>query len=112
MIKFSDKTEKYKTKSLRGNSQGKGRFDLLPPTAISRVAKHFESGGKKYGDRNWEKGVPLNRYIDSTLRHLFQILDNQTDEDHEAAVVWNMLCFMETKEKIKKGKLPKSLNLK
>ena len=36
---------------------GKGRCDLLPPNALLRLARHFENGSKKYGDRNWEKGI-------------------------------------------------------
>lgn len=26
---------------------------------ILEVSKHFEEGAKKYGDRNWEKGIPV-----------------------------------------------------
>lgn len=36
---------------------------------VLEVAKHFEDGAKKYGDRNWEKGIPCDRYIDSAVRH-------------------------------------------
>ena len=56
------------------------------------VAKHFENGALKYGERNWEKGIPISRYIDSALRHLMKDLAGETDEDHAAAFIWNCMC--------------------
>ena len=56
------------------------------------VAKHFENGALKYGEHNWEKGIPISRYIDSALRHLMKDLAGETDEDHAAAFVWNLMC--------------------
>ena len=46
---------------------------------------------KKYGDRNWEKGIPLHCYIDSGVRHYLKFLRGDTDEPHDRAFVWNML---------------------
>lgn len=56
------------------------------------VAKHFENGALKYGEHNWQKGIPISRYIDSALRHLMKDLAGETDEDHAAAFVWNCMC--------------------
>ena len=52
----SGERQEFSTGSVRDTRKGKGRFDLLPPKAIRRLAVHFESGAIKYGDRNWEKG--------------------------------------------------------
>ena len=60
--------------------------------AILEVAKHFEDGAIKYGDRNWEKGIPLHCYIDSGIRHLIKYCYGADDERHDRAFVWNMLC--------------------
>ena len=62
------------------------------------VARHFESGALKYGEHNWEKGIPISRYIDSALRHLVKDLAGETDEDHAAAFVWNCMCAAWTME--------------
>ena len=62
------------------------------------VAKHFENGALKYGEHNWEKGIPISRYIDSALRHLMKDLAGETDEDHAAAFVWNCMCAAWTME--------------
>lgn len=101
----SGKREEFPSGAVRDSRAGKGRFDLLPPHAIARLAKHFENGAKKYGDRNWEKGQSLSRLLDSALRHLFQLLDHETSEDHAAAVAWNIMVFMETGHRIAEGRI-------
>ena len=65
-------------------------------TTILEVAKHFEDGCNKYGERNWEKGIPVNRYIDSAVRHYIKHLRGDTDEMHDRAFVWNILCCIWT----------------
>lgn len=62
------------------------------PTLSLEVAKHFEEGAKKYGERNWEKGIPVQCYIDSGLRHYLKWLRGDTDEPHDRAFCWNILC--------------------
>jgi hypothetical protein len=36
---------------------GKPRYDLISPFALEALATVLAYGAKKYGDRNWEKGV-------------------------------------------------------
>lgn len=110
VIKDSGKREHFDTGSRRDIRNGKGRYDLLPARALKRLAVHFELGAQKYGDRNWEKGQPLSRYVDSALRHLFSHLRGERDEDHSAAAAWNLLCLMDSEERIKSGVLPKKLD--
>ena len=61
------------------------------PDAILEVAKQYEDGANKYGERNWEKGISLHCYIDSGVRHLLKYLAGWTDEPHDRAFIWNML---------------------
>lgn len=60
-------------------------------TAILEVSKHYEDGCEKYGERNWEKGIPLHCYIDSGVRHYLKWLRGDEDEAHDKAFIWNML---------------------
>lgn len=60
------------------------------------VAIHFEEGAKKYGEHNWEKGLPLNSYIDSATRHLMKYVSGMTDERHDRAFIWNLLAYAYT----------------
>lgn len=66
------------------------------PTMILEVAKHFEEGCKKYGERNWQKGIPTHCYIDSAVRHYLKWLRSDKDEPHDRAFCWNILCCIWT----------------
>ena len=65
-------------------------------TALLEVAKHFEDGAVKYGDRNWEKGIPVHCYIDSAVRHYLKYYRGDKDEPHDRAFMWNILCAIWT----------------
>ena len=61
-------------------------------TTLLEVAKHFEEGAKKYGENNWQKGIPPKCYIDSAVRHYLKWLRGDRDEPHDRAFVWNLMC--------------------
>ncbi|MEE0981447.1 MAG: dATP/dGTP diphosphohydrolase domain-containing protein [Acutalibacteraceae bacterium] len=65
-------------------------------TTFLEVSKHFEEGAKKYGEYNWQKGIPTHCYIDSAVRHYLKYLRGDTDEPHDRAFVWNILCCIWT----------------
>ena len=46
------------------------RWDLLPWDALEEVAKVMTFGAKKYGDRNWEKGIAYGRLIRAAIGHI------------------------------------------
>lgn len=75
-------------------SLGSSERDLY--FAILDLAKHFEAGAMKYGENNWQKGIPVNSYIDSALRHYFKFLAGYTDERHDIAFLWNIMCCIWT----------------
>src|SRR5688500_10968468 len=85
-VKDSGEREVFSTGSKRDTRKGKGRYDLITPLGLKRLAVHYENGAIKYGDRNWEKGQPLSRYLDSAIRHLYCYLAGMRDEDHLAAI--------------------------
>jgi hypothetical protein len=65
-------------------------------TMFLEVAKHFEEGAKKYGENNWQKGIPVHCYIDSAVRHYLKYLRGDKDEPHDRAFVWNIMCCIWT----------------
>lgn len=109
-IKDSGKRQDFPTGAVRDTQEGKGRYDLLPTRALAEVAVHFQQGAEKYDARNWEKGIPLSRFLDSALRHSFAVLEGKADEPHARAAAWNWLCLIETKARIKAGLLPAELD--
>lgn len=72
------------------------KFGLGMAEAVLELSIHYEEGCAKYGERNWEKGIPLHCYVDSGVRHYLKVLDNQTDERHDRAFIWNMLGLVWT----------------
>ena len=65
-------------------------------TMILEVSKHFEEGAKKYGENNWQKGIPVHCYIDSAVRHYLKFLRGDKDEPHDRAFCWNIMCAIWT----------------
>lgn len=108
-LRDSGERTKFSTGAVRDTGSGKGRFDLLPAYPLLRLAKLYEAGAKKYAERNWEKGIPTGRFMDSAFRHLMNYQDGDREEDHLAAVLWNVCGLMWTQEQVRRGKLPKEL---
>lgn len=85
--------------AVRQPTTGKGRFVLLSPFAMTRVALVAEKGEVKYTNgRNWEKGMPFSRIIDSAERHIQQYKMGLEDEDHLAQAAWNLLAILHYEE--------------
>lgn len=62
-------------------------------------------GAVKYAKRNWMKASgeeEYERFRESAVRHFFQWLNGDTDEDHAAAVFFNINGAEYVKEKMKK----------
>lgn len=109
-LKDSGERSSFKTGAVRDAQRGKGRMDLLPVRALVEVAKVFEAGAVKYDERNWEKGIPLSRFMDSGLRHALRWLKGDRDEPHLAQACWNFLCLLDTQKRLEEGLLPAELN--
>lgn len=111
IVADSGKRESFDSGMVRDTREGKGRFELITPVALRRLALVYEKGAVKYQARNWEKGSPLSRFADSAQRHLndYQMIslfkregipldrlppDVNPNEDHLAQAAWNLFCIM------------------
>ena len=104
--KDSGERAEYASGMVRDTNVGKARFDLLFPLGIpyedqflTRCAELMARGAVKYGDRNWEKATSIDevaRMQESAARHFAQWISGATDEDHAAAVVFNLLAAEST----------------
>lgn len=110
ITKDSGQREQHSTGAVRDVRGGKGRYDLLPTRGLRRLAGVYERGAIKYAARNWEKGMPMSRYADSGLRHLFQYLEGHRDEDHLAQAAFNILAMIDHEERVQLGLLPAEIN--
>ena len=100
----------FSTGAQRDRASGKGRMDLISPFAIQRLCGVYERGAEKYEDRNYERGMPLSQFIDSAMRHILQLLEGKTDEDHAGQALWNIASFIHIEELINRGILSADLN--
>jgi len=57
---------------------------------------HFREGAKKYGIDNWKIGIPIRSYISSAVRHRIKMVRGDTDERHDRAFGWNIICAIWT----------------
>ena len=87
----SGKQQQFDSGAVRDTHEGKGRYDLIPAGALKAVAIRYQQGAEAYGERNWEKGMPVGRLIDSAIRHLYAHLSGCRKEDHLSAAAWNAL---------------------
>lgn len=101
-VKDSGARQSFETGAVRDTQDGKPRFDLISAPALSRLAQHMSNGAKKYGDRNWEKGIPTSRCLASAMRHLYSWVTGDRSEDHLSAILFNVMAIIhweETKNK-------------
>lgn len=76
------------------------RMDLIPPIPEKLIAEVLTYGAKKYGDRNWEKGLNYSRIYAATRRHLnawWSGEDNDLEDglNHLAHAAANILFLLE-----------------
>ena len=97
IYKFTQDGDKEHLKSALYATDKDHGFDWLNMADMFLdVSKHFEEGAKKYGEYNWQKGIPTHCYIDSAVRHYLKWLRRDEDERHDRAFVWNILCCIWT----------------
>jgi len=93
-IKDSGKRQEFGGGMVRDTTEGKTDFTLaLDGPMFQRYAEHLTKGAQKYEKRNWMKAddqEALDRFRESALRHLMQWLRGDRDEDHAAAVWFNI----------------------
>ena len=66
---------------------------VLEGPMFERWAALMTRGAEKYGDNNWKKAkgsAELTRARESAFRHFMQWWRGESDEDHAAAVVFNI----------------------
>ena len=107
-MKDSGVREEFSTGAVRDTRDGKGRYDLISPFAIKRLALVLEKGAAKYTARNWEKGWPLTRTLDSAIRHMYQYIEGKNDEDHLGHAMFNVMAAMHFEEMAARGVLDPS----
>lgn len=110
VTKDSGRRQEYASGMRRDLQDGKARFDLIFPEGVpyadqllTRFAELLMRGAEKYGENNWQlanSAEEMNRFKASGLRHMIQWHCGETDEDHAAAVIFNLMAYEATKRKL------------
>jgi hypothetical protein len=92
--KDSGTRQQYASGMHRDTTEGKIQYGLaLDGPMFKRYAELMTRGAVKYEARNWMKAAgkeELERFRDSALRHFMQWYNGDRDEDHAAAVIFNL----------------------
>ena len=114
ITKDSGKRIEYKSGMNRDHQDGKPRYDLLIAIGhknhmLKRWADLMNRGLVKYGIRNWEianSQEEIERFKASAFRHFIQwFTEEDTEEDHAAAVFFNINACEFLKEKLDNEKI-------
>ena len=89
-VKLGDTVE-YETGAVRSSDAEPYRFDLISPVGLKAVARACAEGAKKYSDFNWEAGMPVNDLLNHAIRHIYEYLSGDRDEDHLGHAAWNVI---------------------
>ena len=106
----SGNRENFSTGAVRDTADDKPRPDLISPFALLRLGEWLRLGAEKYDERNWERGIPIQRCIASLYRHLLAYQAGENDEDHMAAIMCNAMFVIHNEEMIADGVLPAELD--
>lgn len=108
--KDSGARAEYASGMVRDTQEGKPRFALFLAHGVpyeeqffTRIAALAGRGADKYGARNHEKAnssEELERFQESALRHFMQWLCGEQDEDHAAAVAFNLFMYESAKWRV------------
>lgn len=108
-IKDSGERKEFSSGMVRDTSSGKTQFHrVLEGPMFARWANHLTKGAVKYPDRpdgraNWTLASgqeELDRFKQSAFRHFIQWLNGDRDEDHAAAVLFNINGAEYTRDKM------------
>lgn len=108
--KSTDAETLYSSGAQRDSRAGKGAPTWVPRISLFLVSRIYENGNNMRGLRNWEKGMPVEDYLASAMRHIDKYLAGFRDEPHLPMAIWNLLNALQTSIWIRMGLLPKSLN--
>lgn len=105
ITKDSGERKKFSSGMQRDVTTGKILYHLVASgPMLKRWAELLTRGAVKYDENNWMKAnseEELNRFRESAFRHFIQWYNNETDEDHGAAVIFNINGAEYTKAKLK-----------
>lgn len=99
----------FESGAKRHSGEGKPDFiDAISWTALRRYVGYMDSKKSKFGDGNFKKGLPIENYEKALIRHLDKYLRNkyekgndEKEQDHLSAIVFNTMGIIHEEEQSK-----------
>ena len=91
-------TAKFGTGAVRSDTFEEFRYDLVSPIGLREVARACAEGAAKYGDWNWEKGMPVHDLLNHAIAHIYGFLSGDRSEPHLGHAAWNLLAAIHSYE--------------
>lgn len=88
----------FETGAVRSKDADAVRYDLMSPIGLRRYAEAMAEGVDKYGEFNWEQGMPVHDILNHAIRHIFLYLEGDRTEDHLGHAAWNIMSACHSDE--------------
>lgn len=106
-MKKKTNVRKFGTGAIRDDDTTKPDFiETVSWTAFRKFGEYMTGKKKRYGQGNFKKGIPIESYEQSLVRHLQKYLENkyedgnqEKDEDHLSAMVFNIFGIIHENER-------------
>jgi hypothetical protein len=106
-VKDSGQRHEFASGMRRDVTTGKTDYTLIfDGPMLERWAAHLTKGAEKYSKRNWMQASgdeESERFRESAARHFMQWMRGDTDEDHAAAVFFNLNGYEYVKRHARSG---------
>ena len=84
----------FETGAVRSADANNLRFDLIHPIAKIALARVYAEGAEKYGDCNWERGMPIHDLYNHVDRHYTLYFAGDRSEPHLEHAAWGALAIV------------------
>lgn len=97
----------FKSGAIRDDDNTKPDFiETVSWTAFRKFGEYMTSKKTRYGQGNFKKGIPIESYEQSLVRHLQKYLENkyeggtqELNEDHLSAMIFNIFGILHEQER-------------
>lgn len=83
-------TKIFPSGATRSSDAENEAYHLISPAIFESLARVYAEGAKKYGEFNWEQGMPASDLLNHAIRHYRLFLEGDHSEDHLGHMLWNI----------------------